>query len=579
MNHLLAFAAGVAAQVLVFSRGEWDSHSRDIVVGFVLLNAASTLALRTSASFALDWPTALWTATTLELAALAGLFSSMLAYRAFFHALRRFPGPFSARLSNFHMVTIAKRFRTYREVQQLHEHYGDIVRTGPSTLSVAKLEAVQAIHGPRSKCRKGPWYEHSRPLRSVHTNRDPASHSQQRMSWDRGLNSAALRDYAPMVAKSTEALIERIKAYEGKTFDANKWFNLFSFEVMGWMAFGRPFDLLATGKKTYFMELVQKSVDNVGIFANISWLYVLLKQIPVLNAKYQQFLRWLRPQLKSQMKEPTGWRTLFSTILKDYPTYEELTEMQHRILEGDMFLIIVAGSDTVGVTMEDLFYELSVNRDVQKKLQEEVDAYFAENNEPDPTLLAKLDYLQACINETLRLWPPVPSGTQRVTPPEGLQVGDAFIPGNTIVQVPTYTVHRSTPTLPESSPPNRHYADLNTGEEAFAHPNEFIPERWTTKPELIKDRSVFHPFSVGESTPPMVVTNIVDDTKKLENLGKYSCVGKQLALAELRQVTVEILRRFDVELAPGFGSDDFKNGLRDHFTLEASKLDLTFTAR
>lgn len=94
------------------------------------------------------------------------------------------------------------------------------------------------------------------------------------------------------------------------------------------------------------------------------------------------------------------------------------------------------------MTLLDLFYELSLNPHVQKKLQEEIDAYFAVNEKAEPALLSKLEYLQACVNETLRLWPPVTSGTQRMTPPEGLQVGDAFIPGNMLVQIPTYTVHR-----------------------------------------------------------------------------------------------------------------------------------------
>lgn len=34
------------------------------------------------------------------------------------------------------------------------------------------------------------------------------------------------------------------------------------------------------------------------------------------------------------------------------------------------------------------------------------------------------------------------SGVQRITPPAGIQLGDTFIPGDTIVQVPTYTLHR-----------------------------------------------------------------------------------------------------------------------------------------
>lgn len=76
------------------------------------------------------------------------------------------------------------------------------------------------------------------------------------------------------------------------------------------------------------------------------------------------------------------------------------------------------------------------------KLSEEVDAYHVENEQPSAASLSKLPYLQACINEALRLHPPVISGVQRITPPEGLQLGDTFIPGDTIVQVPTYTLHR-----------------------------------------------------------------------------------------------------------------------------------------
>lgn len=99
------------------------------------------------------------------------------------------------------------------------------------------------------------------------------------------------------------------------------------------------------------------------------------------------------------------------------------------------------------MAMQALFHELAVHQDVQKKLQQEIDEYCAEHDahdEHDPALLAKLGLLQACINEALRLWPPVASGTQRITPPEGLFVGDAFIPGNMAVQVPSYLIHRST---------------------------------------------------------------------------------------------------------------------------------------
>lgn len=87
--------------------------------------------------------------------------------------------------------------------------------------------------------------------------------------------------------------------------------------------------------------------------------------------------------------------------------------------------------------------ELATHPEVTQALQEELDDFFQENPEPDANSLSRLKYLQACIDEALRIFPVVPSGPQRITPPEGLKISeDLFVPGGTIVQVPTYTIHR-----------------------------------------------------------------------------------------------------------------------------------------
>lgn len=39
-----------------------------------------------------------------------------------------------------------------------------------------------------------------------------------------------------------------------------------------------------------------------------------------------------------------------------------------------------------------------------------------------------------------------------------------------------------------------------TDERVFSRPNEFLPERWTTQPELVKDSSAFIPFNSGTSS-------------------------------------------------------------------------------
>lgn len=38
-----------------------------------------------------------------------------------------------------------------------------------------------------------------------------------------------------------------------------------------------------------------------------------------------------------------------------------------------------------------------------------------------------------------------------------------------------------------------------TDERYFVSPEEYIPERWTSKPDLVKNASVFSPFSIGRT--------------------------------------------------------------------------------
>ncbi|KAH6976573.1 cytochrome P450 [Ilyonectria destructans] len=184
-----------------------------------------------------------------------------------------------------------------------------------------------------------------------------------------------------------------------------------------------------------------------------------------------------------------------------------------------------------------LFYELALHPECIPILQEEVDGVFDGPEAPDATTLRKLEYLNAVINETLRLHPPVPSGVQRMTSPEGMTIGDTFIPGNTIVQAPAHALTRD----------GRY----------FDRPEEFVPERWTSKPELVKDERAFVPFSTG----------------------RYSCIGKQLGPMEIRHVSSQILRRYNVALAPGQTPAAFLQGKQDTFTLQLAPLNMVFPLR
>lgn len=75
----------------------------------------------------------------------AALWTSILLYRAFFHRLRRFPGPFMARISKlWHVWKLAPRSDNFILLDRLHKQYGDFVRTGKPPESADKGDLFQA---------------------------------------------------------------------------------------------------------------------------------------------------------------------------------------------------------------------------------------------------------------------------------------------------------------------------------------------------------------------------------------------------------------------------------------------------
>ncbi len=145
-----------------------------------------------------------------------------------------------------------------------------------------------------------------------------------------------------------------------------------------------------------------------------------------------------------------------------------------------------------------------------------------------------LPVLDSVIQESMRLWPSVFFASQRVTPPEGLTINGHYVPGNIIIQMPPFSMSRDS--------------------RNFAQPDDFIPERWTSRPELVLNKTSFYPFSTGP----------------------YNCVGKPLAMMELRSVVARVVNEFEVELPEDFVADEYWNAIKDHFTAGPPKQDVRF---
>jgi cytochrome P450 len=212
-------------------------------------------------------------------------------------------------------------------------------------------------------------------------------------------------------------------------------------------------------------------------------------------------------------------------------------------------LLIIAGSDTSSTALAATLFYLLNNLSCLRRLTEEVrntfDGMDVENIRSG-TLLSSCTYLRACIDETLRLSPPIPGYLPREVQSGGMIIDGHSIPTGTVVGVAAYAIHHNPKYYPE--------------------PFSYIPDRWLRSreplsPELSEvsvetAHSAFCPFSIGPR----------------------GCIGKPLAYLELMTALARVVYLFDLKLASplGGGSPGREWGRR---RATEYQLEDTFTSR
>lgn len=173
--------------------------------------------------------------------------------------------------------------------------------------------------------------------------------------------------------------------------------------------------------------------------------------------------------------------------------------------ESESLLQILAGSDSTATTIRATFLYILTNPPVYAKLRAEIDEAIATGSVSFPVITnqeaLQLPYLQACIKEGLRLWQPLNGIQTKVAPPEGVTINGVIIPGGTQVGLSQHNMMRRQDFFGPD-------ADL------------FRPERWLTDPETVKAYERVWELSFA--------------------YGRFTCLGKGIALMELNKVFVEV---------------------------------------
>ncbi|KAH9035155.1 high nitrogen upregulated cytochrome P450 monooxygenase 2 [Lactarius deliciosus] len=444
-----------------------------------------------------------------------------------FHPLAKYPGPAIGKISKWWGAYVGGRGDLHLYYKSLHDRYGDVVRVGPNELSVCDASLIHAVLG-QGGLPKGPRWDGLPGRPSLIDQRDPILHMHQRKPWNRAFSSKALKEYEVILAKRARQLFDcledRVNGSDqkaGLVLDVSAWFGYFAKDFMGDMAFGGGFELMmAGGSNDGIRPVIDSSARISGIVTHVT--YIIPPLVAIVGKK--GIRDFGKERVSDRLQNGANRRDLFYHLSGEELPESERLSADDLALEG--LLAIVAGSDTVKGTLSCALYYLVCNPTVYNRLQEEVDAAFPSGEEPlDVVKLSYMEWLNACINETLRLQPPVPGGSSRILGKgKGAKVfGKVYIPEETQLSLHTYSIHRD--------PRN------------FYTPNAFLPERWLSNgaPAGEHNTSAFFPFGYGPTT----------------------CVGKNLALIEIRMLLCWMLRRFRFSNAPGVTYEGWEERIRD----------------
>lgn len=173
--------------------------------------------------------------------------------------------------------------------------------------------------------------------------------------------------------------------------------------------------------------------------------------------------------------------------------------MSDRELRDELMTLLVAGHETTASALTWAFYWVDYLPEVREKLQTELNS-LGEN--PNPSVVAKLPYLTAVCQETLRIYPIVLGGFLRVVK-SPIEIMGYQLPVGTVIVPNIYLAHHR--------------------EQVYPQPKQFKPERF-----LSRQYSPYEYLPFGG--------------------GNRRCIGMAFAQYEMKLVLATILSQYQVSL-------------------------------
>ncbi|KAF2968122.1 hypothetical protein GQX73_g5437 [Xylaria multiplex] len=452
-----------------------------------------------------------------------GLFVQALQ-RLLFGPLRTIPGPWLNRVSELPAALALLKGDQHLYYKSLHDKYGSVVRVSPDEISFISVEARQEIYGFRKNglnMEKSPIFLGAVGAQDGQTGVSLAineNHNRQRKALGYLFTNNALIQLENLVTVHIHKLVGILyaKAVENRSVDVSSWYTYAAFDIMGDLCFAEPFGCLEQASATEW------STSVIQLFVGATWMQG-IRRISGVGTWLESILtRLLIPAKATEWRKTHLNNSREKTLRRLADNNRDHADFMYHILlnneikksltETEIFLnvasFISAGTDTTATALTGWTYFVCTHPPVLMRLVHEIRSGFAQEDDIRWEKVRELRYLEATLQEALRLFPPSPASQQRIVPPGGAIIDGQYIPGGkTVAVAPWVSTHSS----------------LN-----FYEPETFQPERWLGENDKFSNDHLHASLPFGS--------------------GPRVCIAKNLAWMEMLLLTANLLWRFDLEL-------------------------------
>jgi cytochrome P450 len=331
----------------------------------------------------------------------------------------------------------------------------------------------------------------------------------------RGLDPTHIKAFHPTLVKVTQRFERRWRrtAEAGSPIDLQSDLMRYTVDVTAGLAFGTDINTVESDD-----EVIQTHLDKLlpALFKRVlsplpHWLWVRRRADPALGEHLRAlrsavdgFIAGARQRLadQPQLREHPGNLIEAMVAERDRPG-SALTDED---VSGNVLTMLLAGEDTTANTLAWMIWALHCHPEVAQRAAAEVRSVIGEGSHPTHEQLGQLEFVEACVHETMRLKPVAPIIIQQVV--RDTVVGGLALPAGT----PVMCLMR--PAAVDAA----HFPD----------PQAFRPERWLaaegTGRAAGSAKRVAMPFGAGPRT----------------------CPGRYLALSEMKMVAAMLLGAFDI---------------------------------